>query len=80
MKVYYIIHVVTNFYVANMSFNAICENKILAEICEFTVLAQIHMLFCIDSYYYQCVSIFPITVESRKFKFLGIRGFISISQ
>ena len=35
MKVNYAI--VANFYVANMSFNAIRENKIFAEISEFTV-------------------------------------------
>ena len=29
--------IVANFYVANMSFNAIRENKILAKTCEFTV-------------------------------------------
>ena len=34
----FIYHVInTNFYVANMSFNAILENKILAKISEFTV-------------------------------------------
>ena len=34
----YVYHTkVTNFYVANMSFNAIRENKILAKISEFTV-------------------------------------------
>ena len=34
MKVNHVI--VANFYVANMSFNAICENKILAKISVFT--------------------------------------------
>ena len=36
MKVYHVI--VANFYVANMSLNAILENKIIAKISEFTVL------------------------------------------
>ena len=31
-----------NFYAANMSFNAMCENKILAKISEFTVYGEIH--------------------------------------
>ena len=35
MKVYHVI--VANFYVANMSLNAIRENKILAKISEFTI-------------------------------------------
>ena len=35
MKVNHVI--VVNFYVANMSFNAISENKILVKISEFTV-------------------------------------------
>ena len=35
MKVYHV--TVANFYVANMSLNAIRENKILAKISEFTV-------------------------------------------
>ena len=36
MKVNHVI--VAIFYVANMSFNALCENKILAKISEFTVI------------------------------------------
>ena len=36
MKVNHVI--VANFYVANMSFNAILENKIIAKISEFTVI------------------------------------------
>ena len=41
----YLNHViVANFYVANMSFNTICENKILAKISEFTVYACIYIL------------------------------------
>ena len=32
--------IVANFYVANMYFHAICENKILAKISEFTVTAS----------------------------------------
>ena len=35
---------VANFYVANMSFNAICENKILAKISEFTVFEPVVLL------------------------------------
>ena len=38
MKVNHVI--VANFYVANMSFNAIRENKILAKIFEFTVYSK----------------------------------------
>ena len=43
MKVNHVI--VANFYVTNMSFNAICENKILAKISEFTVYGVIHLRF-----------------------------------
>ena len=41
MKVNHVM--IANFYVANMSFNAIRENKILAKISEFTVTSNILM-------------------------------------
>ena len=41
--------IVANFYVANMSFNTIRENKILAKISEFTVFARlIYNFFHLD--------------------------------
>ena len=39
MKVNYVI--VANFYVTNMSFNAIRENKIISKISEFTVVGHV---------------------------------------
>ena len=34
--------IVANFYIANMCFNTICENKIFAKISEFTIRGQKH--------------------------------------
>ena len=42
MKVNHVM--IANFYVANMSFNAIRENKILAKISEFTVVRRLAAL------------------------------------